>query len=112
MYTAVLDVVNANNVNATPSDLFDICVSKRCLTLPKKVHPITMEEDTRNKLDVSVFRQFRRLSDEELKWILPRPATSSSDSDEERMASGDEDMDANAFVRREQRCRCKKTQDE
>ena len=32
-----------------------------------------METDTQNKVDVSVFRQFRRLSGEELKWILPRP---------------------------------------
>ena len=50
-----------------------------------------MKEDTRNKLDVIVFRQFRRLRlpGQELKWILPRPVTSSSDED---MVSSDEEM--------------------
>ena len=48
-----------------------------------------METDTRNKLNVNVFRQFRRLPDQELKWILPRPVTSSID---ENIISSDEEM--------------------
>ena len=60
-----------------------------------------VEGDTRNRnkldVDVSIFRQFRRLSDEEPKWILPRLTTCTSSSDDVRMgSSGDEGMDVSS----------------
>ena len=54
-----------------------------------------MNGDARNKLDVSVFRQFRRLTDQDLKWILPRPTTSSSAEDID-VPESDEEMDVSA----------------
>ena len=82
---AVLDVVRKNNDKATSSDLSGIRVSKRSLQIPQRMHPSI----STIQVNTTVFSQFRRVDDQQVKWILPRPATSESNEE-----SGDNDKDS------------------
>ena len=81
LFLAVLDIVNKNNGKATSSDLSGLVISKRQLEVSRNIHPNTMYTTVATKVDdTSVFNRFRRVDDEEVKWILPRPTTSESES--------------------------------